>query len=118
MQVARVAVSDDEWRAFRQVALTRDMSVSAYLGRLVSAELKRRKGRSVEAIEPDMPEADQALVALADVRASIDELDAIAGRLARSASAHGASWEDIASSLRITRDQAKSVDKERGVADA
>ena len=37
------------------------------------------------------PEEEQALAALGAVRASIDELDAIAGRLARSAVAHGGS---------------------------
>jgi hypothetical protein len=57
----------------------------------------------------DQAEGDQALVALAEVRASIDELDAIAGRLARSAIAEGGSWADVASPLRISAGQAESV---------
>ncbi len=36
-----------------------------------------------------------------EVCASISELDAIAGRLARAAVAHGASWGDVGSSLRL-----------------
>jgi hypothetical protein len=78
-KVARVAVSDEQWRGFRQAGLAQGISVSTYLARLVEAELKRRRGRPVAA------PADQAINALAEVRASIDELDKIAGRLARSA---------------------------------
>ena len=40
---------------------------------------------------------------------SIDELDQIAGRLARSATAHGASWEDVGSSLRLNAQQAREA---------
>src|SRR2546421_8110795 len=100
-KVARVAVSDEEWRAFRQAALAQDISVSTYLARLVERELSRRRGRPVAAVEPDLPSAHQAVTALAEVRASIDELDKIAGRLARSAIVHGASWKDIGTSLRL-----------------
>lgn len=109
MQVARVAVSDDEWRAFRQLAIARDVSVTAYLGRLVAAELTRRKAWPVESADPDAPGVDQAIGALAEVRASIDELDDIAGRLARSATAHGGSWEDVASSLRLSAGAAEAA---------
>lgn len=109
MQVARVAVSDEQWRAFRQAALARDLSVSAYLGRLVAGELKRRKALAIGGFERDAPEAEHAIAALVDVRASIDELDAIAGRLARSAIAHGASWDDVASSLGLTGDSAMAA---------
>jgi hypothetical protein len=38
------------------------------------------------------------------VRAAIDELDDIAGRLARSANEQGGSWRDIASSLRLSEE--------------
>lgn len=107
--MARVAVTDEDWRAFRQLALARDISVSAYLGRLVDAELKRRKALPVGDVKPDGSEVDDAITALADVRASTDELDAIAGRLARSAVAHGGSWADVASSLRLTAAQAKAA---------
>ena len=106
-QVSRVAVDDESWVAFRQAALARGISVSAYLGRLVEAELKRRGGRAVAEVEPQAPTDEQALAALAEVRASIGELDDIAGRLARSAVAHGASWEDVAGALRI--DPAKAA---------
>lgn len=109
MQVARVAVSDDQWRAFRQAALIQGVSVSAYLGRLVGAELKRRKTTMVAVLEPESGEAQQAIAALADARAASGELDAIAGRLARSAVAHGASWADVASSLGCSADEAEGT---------
>jgi len=108
-QVARVAVDEGEWLAFRQAALACGVSVSAYLGRLVEAELRRRAGRPVAAIDPGAPASDKALWALAEVRASIEELDDIAGRLARSATVQGASWSDVASSLRITPERARSA---------
>src|SRR2546422_11422240 len=97
-QVARVAVDDATWRAFRQAALSRGITVAAYLAKLVDAELRRRKADAVN-VDTDQPPADQALAALAAVRSSIDELDDIAGRLARSAVEHGGSWKDVASSL-------------------
>jgi hypothetical protein len=89
--------------------LAQGISVSTYLARLVEAELKRRRGRPVAAVDPEAPPADQAVSALAEVRASIDELDKIAGRLARSAVAHGASWQDIGSSLRLDEKQARTA---------
>ena len=46
-QVSRVAVDDQQWLSFRQAALSRGISVSAYLGKLVEAEVKRRAGRAV-----------------------------------------------------------------------
>src|SRR3954454_23155342 len=100
---ARVAVDDQTWRAFRQAAIVRGISVSTYLGKLVADELRRRKAGPID-VGTDEPPADQALAALAAVRSSIDELDDIAGRLARSALEHGGSWKDVASSLRITQD--------------
>ncbi len=106
-QPARVAVSPETWTAFRQAALAQGISVAAYLGRLVEGEVKRRDGRLVAGIDYDAPEHDQALLALGEVRASINELDHIAGRLARSAATHGAPWEDIATSLRLSIDQAR-----------
>jgi hypothetical protein len=106
-QLARVGVSPETWTAFRQAALAQGVSVAAYLGRLVEAEVRRREGREVAGVSLDAPEPDQALAALAEVRASIDELDGIAGRLARSAAAIGARWEDIGSSLRLTANQAR-----------
>lgn len=107
-QFARVAVGDERWTAFRRVALERGLSISAYLGRLVEAELKRREGLGLVSAET-APEEDQALAALASVRASIDELDAIAGRLARSAVAHGGSWDDVAGRLRLDRARAEAA---------
>jgi hypothetical protein len=101
-QLARVAVSAEAWQAFRQVALVRGVSVSRYLGELVEAELERRRGTPVAGLSVEMPQPDQAIAALAEVRRSIDELDQIAGRLARSAVGHGVSWDDVASSLRLT----------------
>ena len=110
-KVARVAVSDEKWSAFRHAALTQGISVSTYLARLVEAELSRRRGRPVAAVDPEARPADQGVSALAEVRASIDELDKIAGRLARSAVAHGASWEDVGSSLRLDADKARAAYK-------
>src|SRR4051795_6807022 len=106
-KVARVAVSDEQWRAFRQAGLAQGISVSSYLARLVEAELSRRRGRPVAAVDPEAPLGEQGVIALAEVRASIDELDKIAWRLGRSAVAHGASWEDVGSSLRLDADQAR-----------
>src|SRR4051794_39264634 len=74
-KVARVAVSDEQWRAFRQAGLAQGISVSTYLARLVGIELKRRRGRPVAGVDPEAAPADQAVSALAEVRASIDELD-------------------------------------------
>lgn len=107
-QVARVAVDEEGWLAFRQAALIRGISVSEYLGRLVQAELKRRSGREVAEITPETPAAEQTLVALAEVRASIDELDGIAARLARSAIDHGSTWEEVGKKLRIAPSQAEA----------
>ncbi|MGH2986966.1 MAG: hypothetical protein ACRDLO_09805 [Solirubrobacterales bacterium] len=104
-----MAADEETWNAFRRLALERGFSISAYLGRLVAAELKRRKALHLESVRADAPELEQALEALAAVRASIDELDAIASRLARSAVSLGASWKDIASSLRITPGQAETA---------
>lgn len=108
-QVARLAVSDEQWLAFRQAALARGTSVSAYLGKLVEAELGRRRRRPVASVDVEGPLEQQALHALDEVRASIDELDGIAGRLARSAVAHGASWDDVGGSLRLTAGQASAA---------
>jgi hypothetical protein len=99
---ARVAVDADTWQAFRQAALVRGIHVSDYLAKLVRAELARRAPTLLAHVSLDATEADQGLAALRAVRAAIDELDDIAGRLARSAHEHGGSWRDIASSLRLT----------------
>lgn len=106
-QLARVAVSADTWTAFRQAALAQGVSVAAYLGRLVETEVRRRAGRQVAGVSLDLAEPDQALAALAEVRASIDELDHIAGRLARAATAHGGAWADVGSSLRLSTEAAR-----------
>ena len=107
-QVARVAVDDATWRTFRQAALARGIPIAAYLGKLVEDELRRRKAKPID-VDTDQPPPDQALAALAAVRSSIDELDDIAGRLARSAVEHGGSWKDVASSLRLTERAAHSA---------
>src|SRR5438046_1554264 len=108
MQVARVAVTEEQWRAFRHAAVTQGVSVSGYLGRLVEAELRRHGMREVATADLEAGEVDRAIAALADVRAAIAELDSIAGRLARSATAQGASWADVATSLRLTPDAAEA----------
>ncbi len=98
---ARVAVDEATWQEFRQAALSRDIPVSVYLGKLVQRELARRRGTPVAGVDPALPEPDQALVALAAVRASIDDLDGIASRLARAAVEHGGSWADVGVSLKM-----------------
>jgi hypothetical protein len=104
---ARIAVDADAWRAFRQAAIVRGIPVSVYLGRLVEAELGRRDATPIGDVDAATAPRDQALAALELVRASIDELDDIAGRLARSANQLGGSWRDVASSLRLTEDAAR-----------
>ena len=95
---------------FRQAALTQGVSIATtYLGRLVEHEVQRRTERTVAGVSLEAPEPSQALAALAEVRASIDELDEIAGRLALSATAHGASWDDVGSSLKLRAQQASEA---------
>jgi hypothetical protein len=109
MQVARVAVSEDQWRAFRALALASDISVSGYLGRLVTNELDRHKPAPVKGDGSEASDVAQALEALTAVRASIDELDGIAGRLARSAASGGASWQEVATPLRLSPEAARTA---------
>lgn len=106
---ARVAVDDETWQAFRQAALARGIPVSVYLGKLVKSEVARRRGSSVPGVGTSAPERDRALAALEAVRVSIDELDDIAGRLARAAVEHGGAWADVGSSLRLSADAARSA---------
>ena len=108
-QLARVGVSAEAWQTFRQLALRRGLSVTAYLGKLVEAELRRHSQTDVAATPVDAPLREEAIAALHDVRRAIDELDDIAGRLARSAVAYGASWDDVGSSLRLQPDVAASA---------
>jgi hypothetical protein len=104
---ARIAVDADTWRQFRQAALVCGIPVSVYLARLVEAELGRRDTSPLADLPADAGPRDEALAALAAVRASIDELDDIAGRLARAATEVGGSWRDIATRLRLTEDAAR-----------
>jgi hypothetical protein len=104
---ARIAVEADAWRAFRQAAIVRGIPVSVYLGKLVEAELGRRSETLVGEVDAEAAPRDQAMAALSVVRASIDELDDIAGRLARSAAELGGSWSDVASSLGLAEDVAR-----------
>ena len=104
---ARIAVDDNAWRAFRQAAIVRGIPVSVYLGKLVEAELGRRSATHLSEVASEAAPSDQAMVALTAVRASIDELDDIAGRLARSAAELGGSWSDVASSLGLAEDAAR-----------
>jgi hypothetical protein len=104
-----VGVSAESWQAFRQLALRGGLSVTAYLGKLVEAELRRRSRTNLAATPADAPLRDEAIAALHDVRRSIDELDDIAGRLARSAVADGASWDDVGSTLRLHPDAAENA---------
>src|SRR4051812_5422037 len=107
--VARVTVSDDSWAAFRQVALAQGVPVSRYLGRLVEAELERRKARPVRRVSGKVGDVEDGLAALREVRLAIDELDAIAGRLARETANRGGRWDDIGPALRLRPDVARSA---------
>lgn len=106
---ARVAVDEATWQEFRQAALARGLPVSVYLGKLVQREVARRRRTAVAGVNPTLPEPDQTLVALEAVRASIDDLDDIAGRLARTAVKQGGSWADVGSSLRMDSGSARTA---------
>jgi hypothetical protein len=107
--VARVTVADDAWAAFRRVALAQGTPVSRYLGRLVEAELERRKPRPVRRVSGVAGEIQDGLAALREVRLAIDELEAIAGRLARETAARGGRWDDIGPALGLRPDVARSA---------
>ncbi|MGH2967678.1 MAG: hypothetical protein ACRDK0_01240 [Solirubrobacteraceae bacterium] len=63
----------------------RGLRVTAYLGKLVESELRRRSQANLAAAPADGAPHNEAIAALEDVRRSIDELDDVAGRLARAA---------------------------------
>ena len=107
--VARVTVSDPAWVTFRRVAVAQGTPVSRYLGRLVEAELERRKPRPVRRVSGKVGEIEDGLAALRDVRLAIDELDAIAGRLARETANRGVRWGDIGPALGLRPDVARSA---------
>jgi hypothetical protein len=108
-QLARVGVSAEAWQAFRQLALRRGLSVTAYLGKLVEQELRRHSRSNLAKTAVDASPRDEAVAALEDVRRSIDEIDDVAGRLARAAIAHGGTWADVGSSLRIRAEVAQKA---------
>lgn len=54
-QVARVNVTDEQWKEFRRACLDDDVAVSDALGRLVETELRRRRQRPVEATPSRRP---------------------------------------------------------------
>jgi len=86
--------------------------VSAYLAKLVHTELRRRGASTMGQVPAPAGDAELAIAALVDVRVAIEDLDNLAGRLARTATAHGGSWHDVASSLRLTERAArKAYDK-------
>jgi hypothetical protein len=107
--VARVTVPDEVWAGFRRVALAEGTPVSRYLGRLVEAELKRRQTRPVRRASGKAGEIEEGIAALREVRLAIDELDAIAGRLARETANRGGRWDDIGLALGLRPDAARSA---------
>jgi hypothetical protein len=107
--VARVTVSDSDWAGFRQVALAQGTPVSRYLGRLVEAELERRRPRPVRRLSGKAGDVEDGLAALREVRLAIDELDAIAGRLALETANRGGRWGDIGPALGLRPDAARSA---------
>jgi hypothetical protein len=54
-------------------------------------------------------EVEDGLVALREVRLAIDELDGIAGRLARETANRGGSWDDIGAALKLRPDAARNA---------
>jgi hypothetical protein len=112
--VARVTVSDEAWAAFRRVALAQGTPVSRYLGRLVEAELERRKPRPVRRVSGAADAIADGIAALREVRLAIDELDAIAGRLARETANRGGRWDDIGPALGLRPDAARSAYQRAG----
>jgi hypothetical protein len=107
--VARVTVSDEAWASFRQVAVAQGTPVSRYLGRLVEGELQRRETRPVRRVSGVAGEIQEGLAALCEVRLAIDELEAIAGRLARETANRGGRWDDIGPALGLRPDVARSA---------
>jgi hypothetical protein len=107
--VARVTVSYEAWATFRRVALAQGTPVSRYLGRLVEAELERRQTRPVRRVSGTPGKIDDGLAALREVRLAIDELDAIAARLARETANRGGRWGDIGPALGLRPDAARSA---------
>jgi len=106
---ARVATGPETWDAFRLLALRRGISISTYLGRLVSAETKRRHAPGVDRIDPQAPLPDQTLDSLSAVRANLDELTEITGRLVRVALEAGSSWYAVGERLRLNPDHARRM---------
>jgi hypothetical protein len=99
---ARVAVDAETWDAFRLLALRRGITISTYIGRMVTSETERQRAPGIERIDPHAPLEDQSLNALDVARGQIDELTDIAGRLARMALDAGSSWESVAQRLRMS----------------
>jgi hypothetical protein len=112
--VARVTIADAAWAAFRRVALNQGTPVSRYLGRLVAAELERRATRPVQSVSGAGNAVDDGLAALREVRLAIDELDAIAARLARETAKHGGRWDDIGPALRLRPEVARTAYERSG----
>jgi hypothetical protein len=106
---ARITVSDEVWAGFRRVALAQGTPVSRYLGRLVEAELKRREPRPVRRVSGKAGEIEDGIAAMREVRLAIDELDGIAGRLARETASRGGRWGDIGPALGLSPDAARSA---------
>ena len=106
--VARVTVSDEARATFRQIAVAQGTPVSRYL-RLVEAELQRREPRPVRRVSGVAGEIQDGLAALREVQLAIDELEAIAGRLARETANRGGRWGDIGPALGLRPDVARSA---------
>jgi hypothetical protein len=75
---ARVSVSDETWREFRDVV--GNDSIAAYLGRLVEREVERERARRVREGTVDDVELREALERARELH---DDLSAIVARLER-----------------------------------
>ncbi len=76
--MARITVTDAVWGEFREAARVRGISVTTYLGQLVSKEVTKLRAGAAKA---EALTARHAHAALDDVRSLRDDLEAIAERL-------------------------------------
>jgi hypothetical protein len=76
---------------------------------LLAAQLQRHEIRPVRRVSGTASAIDNGLAALRDVRLAIDELDAIAGRLARETVKRGGRCDDVGAALRLRPDAARTA---------
>jgi hypothetical protein len=88
----------------RWLRARRSLGISADSSRPSSSAAKRDRSGAGKG-----GEIEDGLAALREVRLAIDELDAIAGRLARETVNRGGSWDDIGAALKLRTDAAQNA---------